>query len=482
MVYNTNITKITTTTNLSSIYNNYIIDATSGSLTATLPTITTDGMNFRLYRDDISNNIVTISTSGGNVINITDTITNTSIAMASLSLIELESFNFAWYLSNFNSQTGTTGPTGPTGTTQFPPTPNTDYYTCRTNQLLTINVVNGVTGNTGGQDTKGGTLTNPTNNITSVTILDYPTNGTLTATGTTGTFTYRSNPRFLGSDNFTYSVTDSTGVICKNTATCYINVVSESPTGTAFIYVALTTNNISSYTNGTSKTIFTASFPGTTGGLISRLDGLATNRDDNLIYYMNGSFSTQTVGKIYAYDYVNKKDFLFLDTNTSPFFGGTGVNFGAVSSINVIGAGGYYNYNLYYPVPNTSTYYIINVAPYNPITVSQQINNAILVTYSDGISRIVIDITFNYNTNKLLAVTSTGELFTIEPFTGTVLFTVTVSGSLTPSGLAFGVNSELIAGNATTIYYINPNNGALKSIGTTSLTVLDCADWISQPV
>src|SRR5438105_12146988 len=89
------------------------------------------------------------------------------------------------------------------------PVANDDFYRIRTNELLSGNVVTGIGGNSGGVDTNGGFAFPYTNAIQSITIVTSPRQGVLTVTGTTGAFTYRSNPRYVGLDYFTYFIVDS---------------------------------------------------------------------------------------------------------------------------------------------------------------------------------------------------------------------------------------------------------------------------------
>jgi hypothetical protein len=358
--------------------------------------------------------------------------------------------------------TGNPGPTGPS--VPFPPTPNTDYYRGRTNQLIPINVVFGLSGNSGGIDTLGGTLSNPTNAITSVTILTGPSFGTLTATGGVGGYTYRSNPRFTGLDQFMYKVTDSTGVVSKQSATCYINIPSLPPGGSGPSFTFCTASSIYTVTNGVTGMLYTPTFPGGTGLTATSMNALAVNRDDNLLYYVLNNTSNLNFGKIWCYDYVNNTEFLLVDANNSSAFGATGINFGFQS----LTSGTYANYNYFITVPNTSSYYIINLNAYDPTTSSQTINSVTKVSLSSGLNLQTVGMMMNPNTNRLITTGltgTTGLMNTIVPYTGTIVKT-TVTGT-TGYILAPGVCSEIyaIATGTSTLLYINPSTASTSSTG-----------------
>ena len=75
MVFNSNITEITTSTTLDTGFDVYLVDASGGSITVTLPAIVADGMQYKLHRSDDTANTVTIVPTGG------DTIEGTSSAV-----------------------------------------------------------------------------------------------------------------------------------------------------------------------------------------------------------------------------------------------------------------------------------------------------------------------------------------------------------------------------------------------------------------
>lgn len=455
----TTIVTVTANTTLSSNYNTYIVDATTSNITLTLPTIISNGTNFLIYRDDSSSNTVTINSSGSNTIKTNSGLTITSVTISTQSVTNIQSYNNSWY---FMIPTGNRGLTG--STVPFPPNPNPDYYLGLTNQQIPINVVSGVSGNTGGVDTLGGSLTNPTNAIISVTIVTPPSFGTLTSTtGTTGSYIYQSNPRFTGLDEFMYTITDSTGINSKNNTTCYINIPSLPPSGTGPSFTFCTASSIYTCTNGVTGFLYTPTFPGSTGLTATSMNALAVNRDDNLLYYVLNNTSISNGGKIWAYDYVNNSEFLLVDANNSSLFGATGINFGFQS----LTSGTYSNYNYFITLPNTPSYYIINVAPYSPSSGNQAINNVTNVSLSNGLNLQTVGMMMNPNTDRLITTGltgATGIMNTFIPYTGSIIKSTSFTGGtgyiLTP-----GVCSEIcaIANGTTNLSYINPSNATITA-------------------
>lgn len=87
-------TSVTSDTTLGTSYHIYLVDATSGSITLTLPSITADGTNFRIKRIDTSlTNTVTVQGTGGQQID-----SQASITMDTGTNIILAAFNSAWYI------------------------------------------------------------------------------------------------------------------------------------------------------------------------------------------------------------------------------------------------------------------------------------------------------------------------------------------------------------------------------------------------
>src|SRR5207237_2210886 len=74
--------------------------------------------------------------------------------------------------------------------------------------------------------------------------------------------------------------------------------------GATFLYSCTGSTSVYLYSDGTESTFFTATFPSLAGGSTG-IGSIATNRDDNLIYYT--SFGN-TLGNLFAYDYANGID------------------------------------------------------------------------------------------------------------------------------------------------------------------------------
>ncbi|MCP4124719.1 MAG: hypothetical protein GY751_23505 [Bacteroidetes bacterium] len=271
---------------------------------------------------------------------------------------------------------GTVGPTGnsgPIGDTIFPPVPNNDYYRTMTNKFINIDVISGVTGNTAGIDTFGGSLVNPTNGIMMINILKDVSHGTLINTGL-GSYTYHSDSGFTGLDYFVYNVTDSTGVVSKNTATCRISVEMNEPTGSQPSLTASLVNEEDIYIieNGNQTALVLAQFPGAVASSGGGINSIAVNREDNLIYYtMNAATSFSDRGKIFAYDYANDQFFLLVDT-----------------SVDLRRAGGtYFGRSIYMGIDGLNPNYIrVTVGRYDPTVPSQYVASIQRMTTANVIS------------------------------------------------------------------------------------------------
>ena len=101
MVYNSNIELITGATVASLGDDIYLADLTGGNFTITLPTITANGMQYTVKRIDSTVNVLTIQTSGGQLI---EGVTSRTILPN--SVFKVESYNFMWYIV-LNSSTTT---------------------------------------------------------------------------------------------------------------------------------------------------------------------------------------------------------------------------------------------------------------------------------------------------------------------------------------------------------------------------------------
>ena len=374
---------------------------------------------------------------------------------------------------------GVTGNTGPAGGTIFPPVPNDDFYTTIVNRPVNINVISGVVGNTAGIDTPGGTLVSPSNAIVSVTILLAPSHGTLTSTGL-GTFTYRPDPRYLGMDYFVYNVTDSTGVVSKNTATCYIFVEQNEPAinGPNLIASLLdASNNVYQYNAGVVSTIFTASFPGITP-LAPGVSSLAVNRDDNLIYYTAANADIADNLKIFAYDYANDIQFLVVDVAVA--FPGIGVESFNLSDAEYTGR------SLFIGSTNSpSTYYRFAMESYNPLGPSQTISAFQTITPAsttpyggiayDSLSAVFLIVG--------LTAPNTVSGINVIPDTATILSTINAPGLTSNVSPRLGTSNDglIYVTDGTALYDINQSDGSIGAPQTPfAADVLSLGGWINQ--
>lgn len=312
----------------------------------------------------------------------------------------------------------------------YPPVPNNDFYRTRTNELLFLNVVSGVSGNTGGIDTPGG-LASATANINSVFIVTPTRYGSLfdsSSTAGTGSYFYRSNPRYTGIDRFSYRVVDSNGVTSLRTGMCKISIEANPPMGPSgasgpyFIYGTTSDSNVYQYSAGTTSTLFTASYPGVSGP-VSGIASLATNRDDNLIYYTSCSGSTG-YGNIYAYDYVNNYQFLLTNALSNPLFSGTAqLNFNYGSAV--------YNSSYLYIGQNATgatSYYQVNIGPYsyNGVTGVQSVYSTSLISVTGATmdAKTNASLSWDYQSANLFRMINSGSTMyytVIHPESGLIL-------------------------------------------------------------
>lgn len=404
------------------------------------------------------------------LLNITNPTDNRVAISASPSL----SGNIEMYLPTFIGSTGQVMARSITANqtiwTSFP-TVNTypvlardDRYYCRTNESIPINVVSGVTGNTGGADI--GT-------IASVTIVKNVTRGTLTATGSTGNYNYRSYPSLTGIDCFMYTVTDTNGVVSKNRGLVEINIVSTQVnpnaggTGTDAFFAGGTGIY---YTQGGVQTlIYTPTYsPFAPGNKNTSM--LATNRTDNLFYYMPAN-NNGSEGIIFAYDYVNGIEFNIGDLNAAPY------NLGIASW-----KGGFYYRNVLYVVASGITIPIfarVFLNPYIP-GVGQTFRDVQLITTNavldraGDISMVYPDLIFIYMPGATSAFNTT-RFFC--PTSGFPYLTLTRAGEITSSFNGSFMN------NTDSASYFTLNLSTMAAIPYMSgITPDDMAEWYNEPV
>ena len=434
-----------------------------------------------------------------------------------------------------NTSAGQTGPTGITGSPiRFPPFPNNDIVSLRPNQPVSINVLTaisrnpgfgpnrpagstGYTGVAGMPATPGGTLNVANIPITSVTLDKTTANGTLIQTGAMGNFTYTPNSRYTGTDYFSYSVTDSSGVTSKTSALCAFNVVSIPAGGIEpqFLYATNTTpGQVVQYVGGVKTILFTSTM-GTTA-----IDALATNRDDSLIYWCDND-SSAAQSKIYAYDYIAGLQFLVIDAS-NPIFAnndtgaGNPRRFNSGGNPNTLinfnnGAATYMDGILYLAGSDlTQGYYRIALAPYVAGSFKQTITSVSYIQWSYTGGADMGDMAIDPVSKNLLLVYSNDAnphisfLALANATNGIFLNTIELNNFVvggTGYQIAFGPDNVLYAtfpehSGITNVYVLNINNtGTLQSSGNnlyvydypTGFTLdtanpSDLSDWISQPI
>lgn len=343
-------------------------------------------------------------------------------------------------------------------------TPNNDYYQSLTNQLVPIDVVNGVPGNTGGTDIVG----NPGTFVSSIFIVTPPKYGSLNiGTGGTGTFLYRSFPRYVGRDSFYYTIVDNAGLTSRYSAMCEISVESPTPlyrngySGAFFIYGTTADANVYYHSGLTESILFTASY---TGGSGTGVACLATNRDDNLIYYTAYNATGVTASRrIYAYDYVNLYNFYLGEVTGSNFTSGSAV---------------YWNKNLFITQFSGGTsYHQIVVAPYvytgGVGSQTMSIVNT-LALKGQGIGPTSLNCLANhYATRNLLISGMTGA-------TGSIKIVKPTTAIGVKQNLMSGTAGLLTAGPEGLIYGIIRGTTGIKSINVNTGTMNDTITTISQ--
>jgi hypothetical protein len=99
MVNLTNVVYISSDTTVTDFNNVYLVDATKGSLTITLPLIVCDGMNYNFTREDTTSNAVTIVAEDPNTIYQNTLVSGAVLLMTS---IIMQSYQDNWY-TTFNT-------------------------------------------------------------------------------------------------------------------------------------------------------------------------------------------------------------------------------------------------------------------------------------------------------------------------------------------------------------------------------------------
>src|SRR5438105_12259997 len=94
------ISEITSSITLSNGVNNYSINATGGNITLTLPSITGDGINWKLIRYDTSQNTVSLVTTSPDLLYLNIGVTGiSSYDIPPVTVIEIQSLNSSWHVT-----------------------------------------------------------------------------------------------------------------------------------------------------------------------------------------------------------------------------------------------------------------------------------------------------------------------------------------------------------------------------------------------
>ena len=360
-------------------------------------------------------------------------------------------------------QTGIAGPTGVTGITGptgfVGPQANNNFACTRSGEAVSIDVTaNAVAGQF------------PID-VSSVTIVK---DGDFAAVPSTvsglGVITYTPETRVRGDDTITYTIADTQGNVSTYIATLEVDIRCDLPssTGPNFIYTDGTT--IFSWDGASATSIVT---PGGT------VNALATDRDNNLIYWAEGQ-------SIFAYDYIAGSTFTVIsDGATNAKFSG-----GPQSVTMFSSGGGTYTKFHYYLGGNGATtgYWNIEMHQYVPGSLALTIGVVTFVTYSDGLTRDYGDMQIDPISGSMYVSSGAGTaglaITTMEPDSGAVTRLVALGSN---AQLASGDDNVLYASTvagAGAVIALNPATGAPapgNTFTTLPATPADMAEYICPP-
>ena len=207
---------------------------------------------------------------------------------------------------------------------------------------------------------------------------------------------------------------------------------------------------------------------------------LATNRDDNLIYYCASDATGPNIGRIYAHDYVNNYDFLLVDALSDPRFN---------SAVNFTLSGAAYSNSMLYIAQNGTGgtgIYKLALAPYS-YTAGVGVQQVRGVMYSNLTNTLSQPrLTWDPMSMRLLAVGNTGSTGRMTLFYSSVgLELYSITG-------AFLADRNITIGPDAVFYTVAAGSTAVNSIcvyGSTlgltyanvsSSTISSLAEFISQ--
>ena len=323
----------------------------------------------------------------------------------------------------------------------------------------------------------------------------------LSVNGTTGVITYVADTRYVGQDQFMFEADEVGGSTLQRRATVHVDIQVGKPdptvgNGAHFIFSDSVDNIPVRQYSGTSATttdLFNI-------GAGDPMNGLATNRDDSLIYMTNGTKSS-----ISAWSYVDDEIFTVVaNMGTDPVFADAVAlhpDGGDVSPF----IGATYHDGIYYVGGGTDAtdgYFRVVMAKYIPAAGVQTVLDAQYIVFSDGLTRVYGDLQYDHQSGNLLvlsdvnvAATASGTISVVEPSTGVVLsrvplvapFTLT---ALSSKQLTYGSNGELLVADEgateSILRRLNPQTGSGSDYGAPNdienlRTISDMAEYIAPP-
>ncbi|MDB4769491.1 Ig-like domain-containing protein [bacterium] len=356
-----------------------------------------------------------------------------------------------------------------TGNEYIAPYTNDNFICTRAGEGVTITVVS--------TDRAG---TNPID-LSSIVINKTPDHASVPVVVAPGTVTYTPTTRYIGRDTFTYRISDTNAVPSVNYGTVDIEMRADPPATAEPRFIYSLGTNINFYSGGTTGIIHT------TAG--SSPTSLATNRDDNLIYWAEGT-------TIFAYDYIAGSEFVVIADITADgrFSGG---------NTSLSSGGATYNNGVYYVggSGSSTTYYRIVFDTYVPGSLSQSILDVTTVSYSDGLARDMGDLQYDTQTENLIVSSTTsstaptnGAFSVVDPSSGQIQKVVSYSGALAAtvdSKITVGVDDIYYASDGSDVYTLNLQSGGENPFegggGTTGIVALldgfplNMSEHISQP-
>lgn len=362
---------------------------------------------------------------------------------------------------------------------QFPPEANPGLFRGRTNEDISIDLSTISKG--------GGTLSTVLYPITTYTIVTSVNFGTLTNTGL-GTYTYKSFPRFLGIDYFSFTVTDSDGKDSTSLGSVRISIERVSPRQLAAsgpdksgpFHIYATGRNIRQLIisgGNESDTLLKSDAASIFPSGNRQLNALATNREDNIVYFCQNNGPTSLNGRIYGWDYVNDILFLLVDAKAD------NVHFPYPNDEMEWQTNGsfYHRKAIYIGAEGDGCEYLyrISTSPYDPDAGTKQ--SVVSVTRIDhGSCNGYGDIAWDYSGNNIVLSISNTAFDIIDPLSGFRHRRTSLSRNYQ---ITNGDDNNVYGTRSRNIEKFNIYTGGTTSTGYThSLTPTDMAEWICQPL